>query len=111
MADQPANKVNVAIDTMTVCERQKLKTKIQPTSQNQRENDMMTTGNAAAPQPRFASINKMTHLKAAADRIQELRDGLTFDGQEQCDEFSTKDEDIEYDFLVPKQQNLVGKQE
>ena len=24
---------------------------------------------------------------------------------------STKDEDIEYDFLVPKQENLVGKQE
>ena len=42
--------------------------KILPTSQNQRENEMMTTGNAAAPQPRFASINKMTHLKAAADR-------------------------------------------
>ena len=34
----------------------------------QRENEMMTTGNAAAPQPRFACINKMKHLKAAADR-------------------------------------------
>ena len=54
--------------TMTVSERQKLKMKIRPTSQNQRENEMMTTGNAAAPQHRFASINKMTHLKAAADR-------------------------------------------
>ena len=43
--------------------------------------------------------------------IQELRDGLTFEGQEQRDEFSTKDEDIEYDLLVPKQENLVGKQE
>ena len=43
--------------------------------------------------------------------IQELRDGLMFEGQEQRDEFSTKDEDIEYDLLVPKQENLVGKQE
>ena len=32
-----------------------------------KRNEMMTTGDAAAPQPRFASINKMTHLKAAAD--------------------------------------------
>ena len=55
------------IYTMTVWERQKLKTNIQPTSQNQRENEMMTTGNAAAPQPRFASINRMMHSKAAAD--------------------------------------------
>ena len=54
--------------TMTVEERQKLKMKIQPTSQNQRENEMMTMGNAAAPQPRFACINKMMHVKAAADR-------------------------------------------
>ena len=42
-------------------------TKKQPTSHKKRENEMMTTGNAAAPQSRFASINKMTHLKAAAD--------------------------------------------
>ena len=34
--------------------------------------------------------------------IEEHRDGLTFDGQEQCDEFSTKYEDIAYEFLVPK---------
>ena len=72
---------------------------------------MMTTGNAAAPQPRFASINKMTHLRAAADLHPRTSRLLTFDGQEQCDEFSTKDEDIEYDFLVLKQENLVGKQE
>ena len=64
-------------------------TKKQPTSHNKRKHEMTTTRNAAAPQFRFACI-------------QELRDGLTFEGQEQRDEFSTKDEDIEYDLLVPK---------
>ena len=42
-------------------------TKKQPTPHNKRENEMKTTGNAAAPQFRLACINKMMHLKAAAD--------------------------------------------
>ena len=50
-------------------------------------------------------------FESSMTNIQELRDGLTFEGQEQRDEFSTKDEDIEYDLLVPKQEHLVGKQE
>ena len=65
-------------------------TKKQPTSHYKRENEMR---------------------KQQQTRIQELRDGLTIEGQEQRDEFSTKEEDIEYDLLVPKQENLVGKQE
>ena len=53
---------------------------------------MTTTGNAAAPQFRFACINKIQVLRdrlmqQQQIRIQELRDGLKFEGQEQCDEF------------------------
>ena len=72
---------------------------------------MTTTKNAAAPQFRSACINKRMHLKQQQTRTQELRDSLTIEGQEQRDGFSTKDEDIEYDFLVPKQEKLVGRQE
>ena len=76
--------------------------KIQPTSQNQRENEMMTTGNAAAPQPRFASFNKMTHLKAAAD--QQSRTSRWVDTWRSRTVWRVfyKDEAIEYELLVPK---------
>ena len=64
---------------------------------------MTTTTNAAASQFRSACINKMIHLKQQQIRIQELRDWLTIEDQEQRDGFPTKDEDLEYDLLVPEQ--------
>ena len=60
--------------------------------QNQREDEMMTSSKAAAPQARSAShaSTKRSSRKQQQTGIQELPDGLTLDGQEHCDEFSTK---------------------
>ena len=69
-------------------------TKKQPTSHIKRENEMTTTGNAAAP-----AIPIRMHQQIGAF-VRSSRPAF-----KNFARWVEKDEDIEYDLLVPKQEN------